>query len=60
MAGALGAGCYERQMDSWEKETKLLLCGKQLELRGTLIRKEQKNERWQLTLALPGMAGLLK
>ena len=54
MAGALGAGCYERQMDSWEKETKLLLCGKQLELRGTLIRKEQKNERWQLTLALPG------
>ncbi|MCI7129357.1 MAG: DNA internalization-related competence protein ComEC/Rec2 [Lachnospiraceae bacterium] len=53
-AGALGAGCYERQMDSWEKETQLLLCGQQLEVCGTLIRKEQKNERWQLTLALPG------
>ena len=53
-AGALGVGCYVRQTDSWEKEKQVLLCGQQLQVCGTLIRKEQKNERWQLTLALPG------
>ena len=53
-AGALGAGCYVRQTDLWEKERQELLCGQQLYVCGTLIRKEQKNERWQLTLALPG------
>lgn len=54
MAGALGAGCYVRQEEIWEKECRELLCGQQMYVRGTLIRKEQKNERWQLTLALPG------
>lgn len=53
-AGALGVGCYVRQTDSREKEEQALLCGQQLQVCGTLIRKEQKNERWQLTLALPG------
>lgn len=53
-AGALGTGCYVRQADSWEKEAQVLLCGQQLHVCGTLIRKEQKNERWQLTLALSG------
>lgn len=52
-AGALGAGCYDRQADIWEKEKQELLRGGQLCICGTLIRKEQKNERWQLTLALP-------
>lgn len=52
-AGVLGAGCYVRQADIWEKEKQELLCGGQLCICGTLIRKEQKNERWQLTLALP-------
>lgn len=52
-AGALGAGCYDRQAGIWEKEGQELLCGGQLCICGTLIRKEQKNERWQLTLALP-------
>lgn len=54
MAGALGAGCYVRQERTWKKESQTLLCGQQLDICGTLIRKEQKNERWQLTLALPG------
>lgn len=53
VAGVLGAGCYVRQADIWEKEKQELLCGGQLCICGTLIRKEQKNERWQLTLALP-------
>ena len=53
-AGALGAGCYVRQVDTWEKEKQELLSGQQLQICGTLIRKELKNERWQLTLALPG------
>lgn len=54
MAGALGAGCYVRQERTWKKESQTLLCGQQLDICGTLIRKEQRNERWQLTLALPG------
>lgn len=54
MAGALGAGCYVRQERTWKKESQTLLCGQQLDICGTLIRKEQKKERWQLTLALPG------
>lgn len=54
IAGALGAGCYVRQERTWKKESQTLLCGQQLDICGTLIRKEQKNERWQLTLALPG------
>lgn len=53
-AGAIGAGCYVRQANRWEKECQELICGQQLSVCGTLIRKEQKNERWQLTLALPG------
>lgn len=53
VAGVLGAGCYVRQAHIWEKEKQELLCGGQLCICGTLIRKEQKNERWQLTLALP-------
>ena len=53
-AGVLGAGCYVRQAGIWEKESQELLCGQQISVCGTLIRKEQKNEHWQLTLALPG------
>ena len=53
-AGILGAGCYTRHAGRWEKEKQELLCGQQISVCGTLIRKEQKNERWQLTLALPG------
>ena len=53
-AGALGAGSYVRQADTWEKEKQELLSGQQLQICGTLIRKELKNERWQLTLVLPG------
>lgn len=53
-AGALGAGCYVREAGMWEKESRELLCGQQISVCGTLIRKEQKNEHWQLTLALPG------
>lgn len=52
--GVLGIGCYVRQADLLEKEKQELLCKEQLTVCGTLIRKEQKNERWQLTLALPG------
>lgn len=53
VAFVLGAGCYVRQTGIWEKEKRELLCGGQLGICGTLIRKEQKDERWQLTLALP-------
>ncbi len=53
-AGALGTGCYVRQVGRWEKESQKLLCGQQISVCGRLICKEQKNERWQLTLALPG------
>ncbi|MGN0344310.1 MAG: DNA internalization-related competence protein ComEC/Rec2 [Lachnospiraceae bacterium] len=53
-AGILGAGCYTRHAGRWEEEKQELLCGQQISVCGTLIRKEQKNERWQLTLALPG------
>lgn len=53
-AGMLGAGCYVRHADTLKREQQTLLCGQQLTVCGTLIRKEIKNERWQLTLALPG------
>lgn len=52
-AGMLGAGCYVRHADTLKREQQTLLCGQQLTVCGTLIRKEMKNERWQLTLALP-------
>lgn len=52
--GALGAGGYVRQVGIWEKEKQEILSGQQLHISGTLIRKEQKNERWQLTLELSG------
>lgn len=54
LAGALGAGCYVRQERTWEKEARTFFCGQPLNICGTLIRKEEKDERWQLTLALPG------
>ena len=53
-AGVLGAGCAIRQTDRWETEKQEFLQGQQIYLCGTLICKEQKNERWQLTLGLSG------
>lgn len=53
-AGALGAGCYVRHVRSWESEKQMFVQGQQICVRGTLIRKEQKNESWQLTLVPTG------
>ena len=53
-AGVIGAGCYVHHSVVWEKECRELFCGRQLQVCGRLIRKEQKDERWQLTLELSG------
>lgn len=52
--GALSAGCFFMQAARWNEEEQALISGQQVQVCGTVVRKELKNNRWQVTLLLPG------
>ncbi len=51
---ALGAACQVREENIWQQETKQLFANPRITVSGTLIRKEQKTNSWQLTIAPAG------
>lgn len=52
LAGALAAGSFLVQDERWHRQEKLLRGGQQV-IRGVVAHREQKNDRWQVTLSLP-------
>ncbi len=51
-AGGLGAFSFLAQDWQWQRNGQALFTGQEQTIRGTVVHKEVKNDRWQLTLAL--------
>lgn len=57
--GILGVFCQVRQEQTWNEEKQRLPLDTPVCIQGTLVAKEQKQNSWQLTIALPDMKNRL-